>query len=468
MKKRSMSLGQKLWIIVSIVMLIGISVSYGMTHYLYKKIYVDKVEETLKDEGLHLAHEYKGGELTNALQEKIQWYNEISDSEVFMVNDPKELSACLPFDVNHEALIGAEEREQLINGETVTKVGFEKQFDRNIMGVIVPLLDEKRLKGILYLYIPLASVTEVFEEASLIITIITLILSLVALLVGQGIVKKLTTPLNEMERVAQKMSKGDYSEKVHVQSNDEIGRLGTAFNQMSEAIKEEDDRRKEFLGNVSHELRTPISYIKGYSEAILDGTVSEKEDAKKYLQLINREAGRMQRLVRDLLDLAQLEGKSLPMSKEPLALAQLIDEALEKFTPFLKEKKIVLEKKLNPEVIIMGDQDRIEQVVQNIMDNAIRYSPENSFITVTLEMSKGNTCTISIKDNGIGIPKKDLHRIGERFFRIDKARSRQYGGTGLGLAIVQKIVHLHEGDFYLESGEGKGTTVFVKLPLLKE
>lgn len=466
MDKTSLSLGQKLWIIVSIVMLTGIAVSYGMYHYLYKKIYVEDVEANLRQEGLQLANEYTGGELTPELQEKIEWYNTISRSEVVMVNDPKELSACLPFDVNHETLIGAEERERLINGESITKIGYEKQFDRNIMGVIVPLLDDKRLKGIIYLYIPLATLNEVFEEASLIITIISLIFSLFALLFGKRIVKKLTTPLNEMERVAYRMSKGDYSEKVHVYSNDEIGRLGIAFNQMSEAIKEEDERRKEFLGNVSHELRTPISYIKGYSEAMLDGTISEKEEANKYLQLINREAGRMQRLVYDLLDLARLEKKSLPMEIQPIALAQLIEESLEKFEPFLHEKKLSFEKKLDPDVIIMGDQDRIEQVIQNITENAIRYSPENSFIHVSLEKSKGNTCTIAIKDNGIGIPKKDLHRIGERFFRIDKARTRQYGGTGLGIAIVQKIVQLHEGHFYIESEEGVGTTVFIKLPAI--
>jgi len=387
MKRFSLSLGQKLWIVVSIVMLIEIMISYGMTHYLYKKIYVDDVEASLKQEGIRLSKEYSGGDLTPELQKKIEWYNEISESEVFIVSNPKELSACLPFEVNHETLIGAIEREQLLNGELVTKVGFEKQFDRNIMGVIVPLLDEKRLKGIIYLYIPLASVNEVFEEASVIIAIITLILSLFAILFGQRVVKKLTTPLNEMERVAYQMSKGDYSKKVEVESNDEIGRLGVAFNQMSDAIKEEDERRKEFLGNVSHELRTPISYIKGYSEAILDGTVSEKADADKYLQLIHREAGRMQRLVRDLLDLAQLEGKSLPMDKQPLALAQLIEESLEKFEPFLQEKKLLLEKKLDPDVIIMGDQDRVEQIIQNIMDNAIRYSPENGTILVSLEKS---------------------------------------------------------------------------------
>lgn len=467
MKKHSFSLAQKLWILVSIVMVVVLSVSYGMTQYLYKKIYVEDVEESLIQEGLRLADEYKGGELTNELKEKVSWYNEISESEVILVNDPKELSACLPFEVTHEALIGAKERELLINGDIITKIGYEKQFDRNIMGVIVPLLDEKRLKGILYLYIPLASVQEVFKEANLIITIVSLAVGASAILFGQRIVKKLTTPINEMERVAYQMSKGNFSEKVNVQSNDEIGRLGVAFNQMSEALKEEDERRKEFLGNVSHELRTPISYIKGYSEAILDGTVSNQEDAEKYLRLIHREAGRMQRLVRDLLDLAQLEGKSLPMDLQPLALAQLIEEALAKFEPFLQEKKLSFKKNLDPDIIIMGDQDRIEQVIQNIVENAIRYSPEHGEISVSLIKSKGDTCTIAIQDKGIGIPKKDLHRIGERFFRIDKARTRQHGGTGLGIAIVQKIVQLHKGDFSIESEEGKGTTVYIKLPVVK-
>lgn len=464
MKRYSISLWQKLWLTVSITVILGISASYGMTHYFYKKLYVDHVEVALKQEGVRLASEYTGGDITKDLQDKIEWYNQMSQSEILVVNNPKELSACLPFEVNYESLIGVEEREQLINGQILTKTGYEKRFDRQIMGVIVPLLEEKRLKGILYIYLPLASINELFRAAGISIAIISFVFSIAVIFLGRKIVRKLTTPLNEMERVAYQMSNGDYSEKVHVTSNDEIGRLGVAFNQMSEAIKEEDERRKEFLGNVSHELRTPLSYIKGYSEAIIDGTVTREDDSKKYLQLIHREAGRMQRLVRDLLDLAQLEGKSIPMDKQPLALAQLIEEVLEKFVPFLQEKNLQLVKTLDHDVIIMGDQDRIEQIIQNIMENAIRYSRDNDSIHVTLETVKGNACRIIIKDNGIGIPKEHLHRIGERFYRIDKARTRQYGGTGLGMAIVQKIVQLHNGDLMIESEEGKGTAMLIQLP----
>ncbi|WP_017756260.1 sensor histidine kinase [Calidifontibacillus oryziterrae] len=466
MKKISMSLWQKLWLTVTIAVVLGILATYGMTHYFYKKLYVDHVEVSLKQEGMRLASEYTGGEITPQLKERFEWYNQISQAEILFVNNPKELSACLPFEVDYESLIGVVEREQLINGEIITKTGYEKRFDRQIMGVIVPLLEEKRLKGILYIYLPLASINDLFREAGVFIAIISLLFTLAAIVLGRKIARKLTTPLNEMERVAYQMSKGDYSEKVQVRSNDEIGRLGIAFNQMSEAVKEEDERRKEFLGNVSHELRTPISYIKGYSEAILDGTVTNGEDSKKYLHLIHREAGRMQRLVRDLLDLAQMDGKSIPMDKQPLALAQLIEEALEKFDPFLHEKNLRLFKELDHDVIIMGDQDRIEQIIQNLMENAIRYSPTNDVIEVTLVTIKGNGCKIVIKDNGIGIPKEHLHRIGERFFRIDKARTRQYGGTGLGMAIVQKIVQLHEGDIMIESEEGKGTKISIFLPTI--
>lgn len=464
MKKRSVSLWQKLWFTISITAVLGITGTFAMAHYFYQKLYVGQMEIYLKEEGLRLAGEYNGGDISAELKEKFAWYGQVSQAHLLFVNNPRELSACLPFEVDYESLISSREREQLLNGEIVTKIGYEKRFDRHIMGVIVPLLDDKKLKGILYLYIPLAKIHELYREAGLFLAAASLILISTAVVLGRKIVKKLVTPLNEMERIAHQMSNGDFSEKVIIHTNDEIGRLGQAFNQMADAIREEEERRREFLSNVSHELRTPLSYIKGYSEAMLDGTVTDPHNSQKYLRLIHQEASRMQRLVRDLLDLAQMEGKSMPVDKQPIALAQLIEEELEKCQPFLKEKNLTLAKKLDPDVIIMGDSDRLGQVIQNIMDNAIRYSYENRSIHVTLESLKGNRCQITIQDHGIGIPKEHLHRIGERFYRVDKARSRQYGGTGLGMAIVKKIVQLHDGTLQIDSEEGKGTTVTIQLP----
>ncbi|WLR50399.1 ATP-binding protein [Bacillus tianshenii] len=469
MKRRfslTFSLNQKLWLTVILMVVAAVIVAYAGTNIFYKKLYVEQMESSLRNEADALAAEYTGGDISPDLQEKVEWYNKVSEAEVFLVNNPRELSACLPFDIDYQSIIGEKERRELVNGKVITKLGYEERFNRQIMGVIMPLLDENRLKGIIYLYIPLATVDEIFQEARLLIIGIGALFTIAILLIGRVIIKKLTSPLKRMERIAYQMSQGQFREKVPITTNDEIGRLGKAFNQMADALKEEDERRQEFLGNVSHELRTPISYLKGYSEALKDGIVESKEDQKKYLGIIHREAKRMQRLVHDLLELAKMEGDLFPLEKTPLVFAQLIEDTLEKFEHPLVEKNLKLKTDLNPDVIVLGDEDRLEQVIHNIVDNAIRYTPSGGAITVRL--TEGTEyCRLSVEDTGVGIPQESLHRIGERFYRVDKARSRESGGTGLGIGIVKNIIQKHNGKWHIDSEEGKGTTVTVQLPQMK-
>ncbi|WP_070119367.1 sensor histidine kinase [Bacillus marinisedimentorum] len=467
MKRFPLSLHQKLFFTISFIILLTVIFSYSLMNYIYEDLYVQEVETSLLEEGKRLAGEYEGGEIPQELYDRVEWYNSVSESEVFLVDNPRELSACLPFDIDYHSLIGEEERLQLLSGEAVVKDGFEERFDRQITGVIIPLLEDERLQGVIYLYVPIASIEEVFKKPQLFLFIGILVFVLLAIIVGHQIISKLTKPLAEMEKITHHMARGDFSRRVEIDTSDEVGRLGGSFNRMAEALSQVDSSRKEFLANVSHELRTPISYVKGYSEALIDGVVSKKEERKKYLRLINREAGRMQRLVRDLLDLAQMEGQSYPLKKTPLSLAQLINETLEKYEPFLNEKQIPLKTNLDDGVIVMGDEDRLEQVIQNIMDNAIRYTPEGGTIKVDLVEKDGET-ELSITDSGPGISSEDIARIGERFYRVDKARSRSAGGTGLGMAIVKQILVLHHGKLEIESEEGKGTTMKVVLPVLED
>jgi signal transduction histidine kinase len=197
---------------------------------------------------------------------------------------------------------------------------------------------------------------------------------------------------------------------------------------------------------------------------MIEGVVTEEAQQKKYLRLIHREAGRLQRLVHDLLDLAQLEGDSYPLNLMPLSLAQLVEDTMGKYEPFLQEKKIRLILDLDFEVIVFGDEDRLEQVITNIVDNALRYSHENGELKVALTQ-KNNACTLTISDTGEGIPPEELQRLGERFYRVDKSRTRKKGGSGLGLSIVKQIIFLHKGTMQIDSVLGKGTEVSVTLPL---
>lgn len=462
---KKMSMVQKLWMTIIAAAIVTVSCLYLVSLYSYERLYVQNVEETLKGEGGRLASQYTRNGGTDDFAKQVKAFASISQANILFVSNPRDLSACLPFDVQYNPIISEEDRQQLLQGKTVAKVGFEPRFQRNVMGVVTPVLDEKKLVGIIYSYVPLKGAKDLIFELGLILAPLSALLIILTAIIGRKIVLAVTKPLLQMERVSYKMSEGDFTERITITSKDEIGRLGGAFNNMALALQKEDLQRKEFLANVSHELRTPLSYMKGYSEAMMDGVI-KPEQQSKYIALIHREAGRMQRLVHDLLDLAQLEGDLFPLKKQPTVLAQLLEDELQTYEPQLLEKNIQLHTELDPSIIANVDEDRIRQVLHNLMDNSIRYT-KNGRITVRL-VQIDKQCKLAITDTGIGISAEHLQKLGQRFYRVDKARTRENGGTGLGLAIVKQIAEMHEGTLTIDSEEGKGTSITLTLPTMDD
>ncbi|QEK13489.1 cell wall metabolism sensor histidine kinase WalK [Crassaminicella thermophila] len=225
-----------------------------------------------------------------------------------------------------------------------------------------------------------------------------------------------------------------------------------------------DNMRKEFVANVSHELKTPLTSIKSYTETLLDGALDDKEITKHFLGVVKSEADRMDRLVRDLLQLSRLDYKREHWNKKETNIVKLTEDSVLKMRINAKNKNQTLSFKGEERVICFIDPDKIEQVIINILSNAIKYTPENGEIKVLVEKDEFRGI-IRIIDNGMGIPEKDIPRLFERFYRVDKARSRELGGTGLGLSIAQQIVKAHEGEINIKSKEGEGTEVIIKLPL---
>lgn len=227
-----------------------------------------------------------------------------------------------------------------------------------------------------------------------------------------------------------------------------------------------DNMRKEFVANVSHELKTPLCSIKGYSETILDREL-EKEEIAKFAQVINDEANRMDRIVADLLQLSRFDYKKNVWNKIKLNIDDLAKQVVENMQYVASEKKHNLKCVVNmiPGPVFV-DKDGIQQVMINILSNSIKYTPEGGEITVYIGAA-GGKAYLKFVDNGMGIPEKDLKRIFERFYRVDKARSRQMGGTGLGLSIVKEIVEAHEGTIEMKSEVGIGTEVIVTIPIMK-
>lgn len=227
-----------------------------------------------------------------------------------------------------------------------------------------------------------------------------------------------------------------------------------------------DNMRKEFVANVSHELKTPLCSIKGYSETILDREL-EKEEIAKFAQVINDEANRMDRIVADLLQLSRFDYKKNVWNKIKLNIDDLAKQVVENMQYVAQEKKHNLKCVVNmiPGPVFV-DKDGLQQVMINILSNSIKYTPEGGEITVYIGAA-GGKAYLKFVDNGMGIPEKDLKRIFERFYRVDKARSRQMGGTGLGLSIVKEIVEAHDGTIEMKSEVGIGTEVIVTIPIMK-
>jgi two-component system phosphate regulon sensor histidine kinase PhoR len=236
------------------------------------------------------------------------------------------------------------------------------------------------------------------------------------------------------------------------------------FHDISE-LRNLENIRKDFVANVSHELRTPIASILGYTETLLDGAISDPDNARDFLDIINTEAARLAALINDLLDLARIESGSLQMQFQPCSMHQIALRVIEGITPIADKKKIIvrheIELNLPP---VRADEPQLTQVMINLIDNAIKYTGEKGIITVSAVVA-GNALRVRVSDTGIGIPEQDMPRIFERFYRVDKARSRAEGGTGLGLAIVKHIVQAHNGEIFVESVPGQGSTFTFTLPL---
>jgi two-component system phosphate regulon sensor histidine kinase PhoR len=230
-------------------------------------------------------------------------------------------------------------------------------------------------------------------------------------------------------------------------------------------LKELEKIRRDFVANVSHELRTPLTTIKGYAETLLEGALKE-EVASQFVQVIKRHSDRLEKIVEDLLILSKIESKEFQLKMESLSVSDLIGDVLDFIKEPLNKKKIsVSVGELPPTLLVYGDRQYLEQVLINILDNAIKYGHEGGRMIISATERGQREVEISVKDDGIGIPKEDLLRVFERFYRVDKGRSHELGGTGLGLSIVKHIVQAHGGRIWVESQLGEGSTFYFTLPI---
>jgi signal transduction histidine kinase len=273
----------------------------------------------------------------------------------------------------------------------------------------------------------------------------------------------ISTPLKQISQEAGQVAEGQ-AHPIPPRGPAEVRSLAAAFNDMYRQVQNSRQSQKDFVANVSHELKTPLTSIQGFARAILDGTVETEAELQQAATVIENEAGRMDRLVSDLLALAKMDAGTASFSMHEINLVGLLQTAILKFTPLIEEASLRFSTTLpSNNINITGDPDRLMQVLDNLLVNAIKFTPENGQISLDCQIVK-NAVEIHVEDTGLGIPPDEQERIFERFYQVDKARSGDRG-YGLGLAISKQIVETHGGDIFLKSKAGEGSHFVVKLPL---
>jgi signal transduction histidine kinase len=276
----------------------------------------------------------------------------------------------------------------------------------------------------------------------------------------------ITRPLYRLTEAAGAVADGKFDLRVAVQSRDELGQLSAAFNEMTGRLRASRQAQVDLVADVSHELRTPLTTVKGMVETLRDGAVDDLQVRDRFLASVDGETDRMIRLVNDLLLLSRADSSALDLQLGTFDIATVVARTLDRLRPLADKKHVsLLIDAQGGAMPVWADEDRVELILVNLVDNAVKYSKSGGNVAVSLRRTEEDMAKVEVKDEGVGISPEALSRIGERFFRVDRARSRDEGGSGLGLAIARALVEAQGGQLTLQSQEGQGTIVAFTLPI---
>lgn len=362
----------------------------------------------------------------------------------------------------------------IYEGRSVKSQIFHPYYKEQVILVGVPYRDPvSKANGAILMTEPLSG----FDSFLRNVYIYTAIVGIIALIFSLFLVRRLSQliikPLIRMKDSAAAMASGDYSKRINITGEDEVAELGQALNSLGADLdayvtkmERTEKMRRDFVANVSHELRTPITIIRGYNEAISDGMVTDTELIQRYRNLINEETVRLERMVRELLDISRLQASDeLSVNNmDELPLAAIIRNVAEKLMVNSAKRNVTFNIHADESIKILGNGDQMVQLILILSDNALKYSPENGTVSLGAKKLEDGSVLVSVSDEGPGIPEEDIPFIWERFYKVDKSHCRNVPGTGLGLAIAKEIIRMHGAKAEVISKCGEGTTFEIKFP----
>ena len=356
--------------------------------------------------------------------------------------------------------ISDEDMQKVLSGQILIDKRVHPRFQNLFLYVGVPIIKNYSIKGGMVVSFPVAPIEETTNILKIQLIIISLIIFLASTLLAYFISKGFTKPIIKINNAAIEMANGNLNISLEINSRDEFGTLGRTINNLAYQLSKIEQLRKELIANISHEFRTPLSLIRGYAETIRDVTGDNKEKRDKQIGIVIEESERLTRMVNDVLNLAQIQSGYLNLNKRQFEIDEIIDGVLKRFSYIeqIANVNINFQKKIQQKYSVYADLDRIEQVLYNLINNAVNHSEQGSKVIVKLDKFN-DKIKIEIIDSGKGIPQEQLPFIWDRFFKGEERNK----GTGLGLAIVKGILTSHKAEFGVESKESQGTTFWFKI-----
>lgn len=362
-----------------------------------------------------------------------------------------------------ENFIALKEVEAALEGYDSNQV-YKLPNGENVMYVGVPISERNEVMGVV---LASSSIDDLLQNVNLTLRRVALLSGIGLLFTGMVaflFAQVIASPIEKMIQLVRSFSRGNFGVSIKIEANDEIGQLAESFNDMASKINQVDEQRRKFVSNVSHELRTPLTSMKIISETLLHQPSWDESVYREFMQDIDGEVSRLNRIVDSLLYLVDLERDELVLETQITYLNYVVQNVVRNLKPLAEQKQIHIEIEERDRLQFHMDQGKIQQCLINLVSNAIKYTPENGKIKISVFKDLNDAC-ISIADTGIGIPEKDLSHIFDRFYRVDRARARTTGGSGLGLSIAKQIVTLHGGDIQVTSVINTGSTFTVRLPI---
>lgn len=451
-------------LVVLITGCLALFMSIGFDRYVFAEKKKVLASAAVKVE--HLFKSYQNGKLSkDELQLAINNLGYLSDATIYVLKADKnslnnQASQRLAQEISEDYLI--DDLRGILNGKTVyRKKQFAQALDTDVLFYGSPLMLEQEMQGAILVFSPLNPIRSYLARINGIIGGTALLAMIISFFFISFSAARITRPIKEMEAVTRKIANGEASQELDIHTGDELEQLAISFNDMKRQVEKTEFMRREFIANVSHELRTPLTSINGFVQGMLDGLINP-EQYPHYLGIIQEETQRLMRLTGDILELAKIQSGQIQLHKQSLLVREQLEKVLQSFEIPFRQKKLLVSTYCNPQLRVLADPDRLQQILHNIISNAIRYTAVGKPIRIRVNQADDNLQFI-ITDSGSGIKQEDLPYIFERFYRDDKSR-QGHNGTGLGLSIVKNLLEIQGGSIHAESKPNQGTSIIFQLP----